>query len=51
MITITIAVFESLAELILKKCNSSCGKHSDYSYNSEFQEELIVQTLHLQLHF
>ena len=26
-------------------------KNSDYNYISEFQEELILQKLHLQLHF
>ena len=35
----------------LEKCNSSWGKLSDYNYISEFQEELILQNLHLQLHF
>ena len=44
-------MFKSLAELTLEKCNSSWGKLSDYSYISEFQEELIVQKLHLQLPF
>ena len=50
-ITITIAIFICLAELILEKCNSIWGKPSDYNYISEFQEELILQKLHLQLHF
>ena len=37
--------------MILEKCNSSWGKPSDYNYISEFREELILQRLHLQLHF
>ena len=37
--------------MILEKCKSSCGKPSDYDYILEFQEELIFQILHLQLHF
>ena len=44
-------IFESLAELILEKCNSSWGKSSDYNYISELQEELILSKLHFQLHF
>ena len=43
-------MFESLAELIPEKCNSSWGKLSDYNHISEFQEELILQKLHLQSH-
>ena len=43
--------FESLAKLILEKCNSSWGKPSDYNYISEFQEELILQKMHSQLLF
>ena len=34
-----------------EKCNSSWGKLSDYNYISEFQEEFVLQKLHLQLHF
>ena len=37
--------------MILEKCNSSWGKPSDYNYIMEFQEEFILQKLHLQLHF
>ena len=44
-------ISESLAELILEKCNGSWGKPSDCNYNLEFQEEFILQKLHLQLHF
>ena len=44
-------VFESLAEIILEKYSSSCGKPSDYNSILEFQEEFILQTLHLQLNF
>ena len=35
-----------LAELILKKCNSSWEKPSDYNYTSEFQEELLCKKIH-----
>ena len=48
MITITITYLNALAELILEKCNSFGGKSSDYNYISEFQEEFILQKLHLQ---
>ena len=44
-------IFKPLAELILEKCNSFWGKSSGYNCISEFQEELILQKLHLQLHF
>ena len=44
-------MFKSPAELILEKCNSSWGKLFDYNYISEFQEEIMLQKLHLQLHF
>ena len=36
---------------ILEKCNGSWGKPSDYNYISEFQEQFILQKLHLQSHF
>ena len=48
---ITITFLKSLAELLLEKCNSFWGKPSDYNYISEFQEELILQKVRLQLHF
>ena len=38
-------IIESLAELILEKCNCSWGKPSDYNYISEFQEELILKNI------
>ena len=50
MITITRYIFWSPAELILEKCNSSWKKPSDYNYISEFQEELSLQKLRLQVH-
>ena len=39
-------IFQSLAELILQSCNTSCGKPSDYNCISEFQEELTLQKVH-----
>ena len=43
-------MFEFPAKFIHENGNSSCGKPSDYSYISEFQEEFVLQKLHLQLH-
>ena len=40
----------SLAEEILQRWNSSCGRPSDYNYILEFQEDLLSQESHLQLH-
>ena len=44
-------ILESLAELILEKCNSFLVKPSDYNYISEVQEEFNLHKLHLQVHF
>ena len=44
--------FLKIAFTITKmKCNSFWATPSDYNYISEFEEEFILQNLHLQWHF
>ena len=38
----------SLGELILQSCKGSCGKPSDYTCISEFQEELVLVFLFIE---
>ena len=43
--------FKLLAKIIPRVATLPVKKPSDYNHISEFQEELVLQKLHLQLHF